>query len=673
MSRFFYLGIFLIVLIFSNFYNIEKIIAQESTSQVKYHSIIVDEQIIKSDLDQKAVETILKFLENDSNAGNIFLGTFDSNSSNIKYFDKFDDAYKSYLANLVNNLNLENSGDLRSDQLGALTDIYSEYNKLNASDGSNVMIITPGRISGESEKTRERFKNIGELFALEKWEIDVISLPSTDLTSRELMSEISSSSSGKFFDLGILEGYAEFASYFNQYDLKEIMNIEVGNNIPKLQPIEISPYSEKLSLMMVKEDFDTTASLFSPSGTKALSEMSNVTIFQTNHVILFNIENPSPGTWSIQAQGAKGEIIIYSEIINPLEIKFVDVPPFSISDPVLIEAIVNINNSPQILSDAIIEATVTNGISVKTYKLNDSGQSGDKKSDDGIYSFEIVDTFAQGNNSVNLVLSWPGFSSEITSNSFFQTEVFPKINITRTSNVEGSKDEELNLASISTTVSDYPYLTNYKNISAYLSDGSNEYEANLVMLTEPEPGKSWKFDVVAKMPKTDNYMLEIFMVDNYLGREFEISAPITEIEATIVTYPVMVFGIRVIYILFLIFVGIFIGILVLIIRKKNSPYGYLIDDRDKVLVNFYVLERTLLNKIISKDFVSNSELKSIPLSLGGFKFHLNRVELRLSNKMVDISVRVNGKPAPKIIKLTSRSQIGVGGKLFKFHKRLPKE
>ena len=111
----------------------------------------------------------------------------------------------------------------------------------------------------------------------------------------------------------------------------------------------------------------------------------------------------------------------------------------------------------------------------------------------------------------------------------------------------------------------------------------------------------------------------------------------------------------------------------MIIRRKNSPYGYLIDDQGKVLVNFYNLDRSQINKIISKDFVNSYELKAIALNSGGFKFLPNNVELRLTENREDISVRVNGKPAPTNIKLSSRNQVGVGGKLFSFYKRLPKQ
>ena len=90
-------------------------------------------------------------------------------------------------------------------------------------------------------------------------------------------------------------------------------------------------------------------------------------------------------------------------------------------------------------------------------------------------------------------------------------------------------------------------------------------------------------------------------------------------------------------------------------------------------MNFYNLDRSQLNKIISKDFVYTSELKSIALISGGFKFLHNVVELRLTENREDISVRVNGKPAPANIKLSSRNQVGVGGKLFSFYKRLPKK
>lgn len=662
----------MIILLSTNL-NFQKIFAQEIQEQKKYNSIIIDEQIIKSNIDEIALNTALSIIGKNTKIENIFVGTFDSNSTMIDFYSETDNDGK-WIDNLLISLEntSKNSSNLRSDQLGALTDIYSEFNKLDAVSGSNVLIITPGRITGESEKTRERFKNIGELFALEGWTIDVVTLPSSDIVSRELMGEISSSSSGNFFDLGTLGGFGSFVNYINEQNYTEIMRSELGKNNPKLIPIDISPFTQSLSILLVKENFDTEISLFSPNGTKALSEMSNVDLLKTMNLDLITINNPSPGTWSVRSVSETGgEINLYSEILNPLELRIIEAPPFPKSEPILIEASIYIDDNPQIITDAIIQATVSNGIDIKSYNLNDSGLSGDKNPDDGIYSFEIIDNFDPGANNIELELSWPEYTSKIITNASFQTEIFPKINITRTSNVEGSKNENLNVASITITVSDYPFLTNSKNILGTLSNGSNEYDTSFIMLSEPEPDKSWKFDVFAKISQTGNYKLNLKLEDNYLGRDFEISSPDTEISANIITYPITLFGIRIIYLFILILILCLITLSVVIIRRKISPYGYLIDDQGKVLVNFYNLDRSQLNKIISKDFVYTSELKTIALNSGGFKFLHNVVELRLKENREDISVRVNGKPAPSNIKLSSRNQIGVGGKLFSFYKRLP--
>ena len=79
--------------------------------------------------------------------------------------------------------------------------------------------------------------------------------------------------------------------------------------------------------MLVKENFDTEISLFSPNGTKALSEMSNVDLLETMNLDLITIKNPSPGTWSIRTVSENGgEINLYSEILNPLELRIIEAP-----------------------------------------------------------------------------------------------------------------------------------------------------------------------------------------------------------------------------------------------------------------------------------------------------------------------------------------------------------
>ena len=138
--------------------------------------------------------------------------------------------------------------------------------------------------------------------------------------------------------------FGGFVNYLNEKNLTEITRSELGRNNPKLIPIDISPFTESLSLLLVKENFDTEVSLFSPNGTKALPEMSNVDILETKNLDLITINNPSPGTWSIRSiSETGGEINVYSEILNPLELRMLEVAPFSNSDPVLIEASINID------------------------------------------------------------------------------------------------------------------------------------------------------------------------------------------------------------------------------------------------------------------------------------------------------------------------------------------
>ena len=95
----------MIILLSTNL-NIQKIFAQEIQEQKKYNSIIIDEQIIKSNIDEIALNTALSIIEKNTKIENIFVGTFDSNSTMIDFYSETDKDGK-WIDNLL--ISLENT------------------------------------------------------------------------------------------------------------------------------------------------------------------------------------------------------------------------------------------------------------------------------------------------------------------------------------------------------------------------------------------------------------------------------------------------------------------------------------------------------------------------------------------------------------------------------------
>ena len=104
----------------------------------------------------------------------------------------------------IDYINNNNTNGSKSDQLGALTEIYSFLSSNDAKFGTNIYIITNGRILGESESTPQRFLDLSELFLKEGWNINILMLPSSEIGVRDLFKKVSDTTNGFFYDLVIL-------------------------------------------------------------------------------------------------------------------------------------------------------------------------------------------------------------------------------------------------------------------------------------------------------------------------------------------------------------------------------------------------------------------------------------------------------------------------------------
>ena len=135
--------------------------------------------------------------------------------------------------------NFDTNGS-NSDQLGALTEIYSFLSSNDAKFGSNIYIITNGRILGESESTPQRFLDLSELFLKEGWKINILMLPSSEIGVRDLFKKVSDTTNGHFYDLGDFVGLNTLLSDISGNQFEEIQNIVyTGNKIYVLDKYDI--------------------------------------------------------------------------------------------------------------------------------------------------------------------------------------------------------------------------------------------------------------------------------------------------------------------------------------------------------------------------------------------------------------------------------------------------
>ncbi|MEX0762309.1 MAG: choice-of-anchor X domain-containing protein [Dehalococcoidia bacterium] len=559
------------------------------------------------------------------------------------------------------------AGPARSDQFAALTDVYSYMARVNAPEGSRVVLVTPGRIEGESEGTRGRLQGVGELYLTEGWHIDVAALPTMAAPLRELLSELAVASAGQFYDLGAAEGLSKLLLDRTGMELTTSIEAELTDGSQAAASVEVAPHADSLQAAFLRGGPGTEVTLFRPNGAAATSELTNVEVFETPNLVIFTVTGPQPGTWSLRGSGAASRLVAGVDVKNPLSLQLVEQPPLPVGQPGLLQAAAMIDDTPQALPGATIEARVRQpGGTAKVYELNDAGTGGDEVAGDGLFTTTLPELEAHGINDVALELSWANYGAIIRSEGTFKSELFPSVKVTRVSNIHATVGEAVPVAAVQVVVGDYPHLVGVEDVTAVLSGPSGESVAQVVARSEPEPGQAWEFEVLAAPPETGDYAILLTVASEYLGREFSVTSPDITTAATINPQPLQVMGLP-------IWAWAAAGVLIvalggsyLHISRKVQPYGYLYDDQDRVVVDFARMRRSPLRHLMSMDRVNAREISGLPFHGGEFHFRRDGVELRYRRMEGDPSLRVNSRPAGPLVVLGDNIWLGVGGRLLTF-------
>ena len=107
-----------------------------------------------------------------------------------------------------------------------------------------------------------------------------------------------------------------------------------------------------------------------------------------------------------------------------------------------------------------------------------------------------------------------------------------------------------------------------------------------------------------------------------------------------------------------------LGALAIYWLTRSYPYGYLYNDRDRVLVDFTNIRRTLLARLLFKDRVWGREL-GVPGFEGiSFKFYRDRIGLH--GRSSAPTVRVNNQPLVGQTTIQDQTWIGTHGRLYSF-------
>ncbi|NQW20276.1 MAG: hypothetical protein HQ477_06075, partial [Chloroflexi bacterium] len=430
--------------------------------------ILIDDGASPVQRDLDAAETVALTMARGTTAGIVAVASYGVQTNEIISANSGPDGIR-LVDDVLTAVRSMTIGPARSDQFAALTDAFAFLSRIDAVEGSRVAFITSGRILGESENTRERLRSVADLFASEGWVIDVVTLPSTEPILRDLVSGLSTSSDGVFYDTGTASGIAAVFENYSQLLLENAMDVEMHDNSAAIVTVEIAPHTSEFTTVFVRQQDLVDVAVFSPNGTRAAAEMENVDIREMPSAVIVQIHSPVPGNWTLQGLGPASKLVASVDINNPLELRLIEQPPLPVGEAALIEAAAFNGESPQLLSGAQIIATINKASgTTEVVVLNDAGENGDKFARDGIYSVELSAPKSQGINDVVLQLTWTDYGATLSDDTAFRSESFPTLSLVAVNDVEVVTGKYAIVARIQVRVGDYPYLTSPSDIKAVL-------------------------------------------------------------------------------------------------------------------------------------------------------------------------------------------------------------
>ncbi len=628
--------------------------------------ILLDEGASPVQRDLDTAETVVLTMARGTSAGTIAAASYGVKTNEIVTADA-GPAGTRLVDDVLTSVRAMDIGPARSDQFSALTETFAFLSRIDAVPGSSVAFVTSGRILGESENTRERLRSVADLFASEDWSIDVVTLPSTEPVLRELMSGLAAGSGGVFYDTGTAAGVSALFETYSQLSLENAMDVEMHENSASIVTLDIAPHTTEFTTVFVRQHEDVDVAVFSPTGTRAGTEMENVEIRVTPSAIVVRILSPVPGNWTLQGVGPASKLVASVDISNPLELRLIEQPPLRVGEAAIIEAAAFNGESAQLLSGAEITATIAKASgTTEVVALNDRGENGDKFAADGIYSVQLSAPKSQGINGVSLMLSWTDYAAIFRSETVFRSESFPTLSLVEVHDVENAPGKYSTVARVQVRVGDYPYLTSSGDIKAVLTGTGGQLDAVILTVDEPEPGLGWEFDIAAIIPESGAYEVSVVLDSIFEGRPYSRTAPVATSSALIVEEPELILGLPIWVIAALGGALVVLAGFILWIQRKTSPFGYIVDDADRVVVDFSRLNRSLFRRLFAKNVVDASEVADLPFSGGAFKFSGDKIKLVHKRAVGDPSMRVNSRPVGPQVDLGENVWLGVGGRLLTF-------
>lgn len=575
----------------------------------------------------------------------------------------------------------------RSDIFSGLVQANTLIGLERPASGSNVVLITSGSSDENTNSVYKRVLPLVDQLISKSNDFHVITIGSVSDTTNEFAQSLVSRSGGEYFSIQnnseIYKAVANITSNVTNTNLEEINSSTLTLNDIVSLSVDVLPETKNLQFFVYLENSRGSISLTNPDGLDS-SLIDGSYAIESPYIRSIKIDDPTPGTWLLDANSVNGKFAVWSTSQNELRLTINNSGPVPFNEPSSLVVFASRGSNLIGIEDGKIHAYVTTPEGqTLAYTLNDSGLDSDTVAGDGYFSGAVGPFNSTGIHNVTLELSWNEIEYVLTSESSIDVQHFPSLEINSLLQGDLNLSERTKVATINVNVDGQPYPVQYDDIAWDISSGDSspgklEIQAN----TASVDSQDWIYDVFMTVDSPGQRTVSFALQLEYGGQSYIYTATplfISSIEPPAVQsvvnedsrldqsrvetlqtsqeFPwwVIVFP-----------VSLAVAMLSILINWiiQARPKGFLFNDRNERVIDFANLKRGFFSKLLFKNTISGKELGMVGFESVTFKFTKGKICIE-SNKP-SASVRVDNKPLSNKTELVDKTWIGVGGKLYSF-------
>ena len=624
------------------------------------------------------------FYFSDMDNPELFLGPFEAGSKN------FAD-YKPLIAEKITAYIPENDINIPE----VVSQAYNIMGKESASAGSTLYLVGQRKVLADPEYTARRLDPIAEMFSASGWTITGITPTDADPSMNYILDRIATKTGSKRYELTIDDALRNITDKIMTRDSLGALSLSSQASLAKdevlTSTIKIAPGTKDATVLFFKEDQYGSLKLNSPQVDEpATSGTASLNVVETPHTVIWQIKDPTPGVWTVDANGMEGKVSSWQISSNKFRLNLGMHDLIPTGEP--LNLITYVTEESVMVSpgeNSLVKVTVTgpDGRNV-FYNLNDDGEYGDATAGDNYYSATIASPESEGDYVVKMELGWAESPNTVIEQLSFRAQAFPQMEVTQLNTDRMYLERRSNIATIFVNISGQSFAVDPSSIRASFGEGEDLGQLDIVPREGTSDGRAWMYDVIFTPTKEGITTLALNLDIDYAGQVRQqvsesialtaISLPnlipdpapepynttVIEVAPEVVQIAKSNAGIAVGLI------GIPIALIALIIagftyhRAQTRPFGFIDNEDGSVLVDFQSLERSFFNKLLFPSMVKGKETAVSELDGITFKFRKDKVDIETFR--VSPTVRIDDKPVVGEITLRNSSWIGSHGRLFSF-------